>query len=173
VRAEIAQSLNDMTQKESARAANIEKLQTALAQLAEKHKRDIRAIQEEAANGERLIDIEIQRLVDAIERCRQEMFKCDEVQAQRMSEAQSTIEMLKAEIAASSERSQNISQEIQQTSGRLGQLQQELFKAEEKSKVLTERLLYCDEQKKLMKLEIGKLDRSLWNTKKAKLLQTE
>jgi chromosome segregation ATPase len=125
------------------------------------------------ANGERLIGIEIQRAVDAIERCRRDAYECDGVQAQRMSEAQSTIEMLRAEVDASNQRSQNGREEADQTRRRLGQLQQELLKAEERWRVLTEQLLYCEEQKKLMKLEVGMADRSPWNTKKVKLLQTE
>jgi chromosome segregation ATPase len=173
VRAEIAQSLNDMRQKEAGHAAQIQKLQSALAQLAEKHRRDIQEMQEEAANSDRLTDIDIQRTVESIERCRKEMYRCDEIQGQRMSEAQSTIEMLRPEIQASNERSQNMREEMEQTRGKLGQLQQELLKAEERSQVLVEQLQYSDEQKKLMKVEIGKLDRSLWNTRKAKLLQTE
>jgi chromosome segregation ATPase len=173
VRAEIAQSLNDMRQKEAGPAGQIQKLQSALAQLSEKHRRDIEEMQAGASNGDRLIDVEIQRIAEAVERCRKELYRCDEVQGQRMNEAQSTIEMLRAEIQASNERSHNMRDEIEQTRGKLGQLQQELFKAEERSQVLVEQLQWSDGQKKLMKLEIGKLDRSLWNTRRAKLLQTE
>lgn len=171
VRSEIASSLREMEQKEIAHATQIRKLQEALAALTEKHKQDIENMNAETDNALDLIDIDIQRLSAAIERSRNDAFKSDEIQSHRMSEATSTIEMLRSEIAASHERAQGLREEAEQARSKLGQLEQDLFKAEERSHVLAEQLSYAEEQKRLMKNEIMKLDRSLWNTRKTTLLQ--
>ena len=171
VRSQIAAALKDMEQKEVAHAAQISKLTNALAALKEKHKEELLAIQNDTDNEAHLIDIEIQRLTEAMNRCRQDTYKADDMQGHRMSEASSTIEMLKSEIAASYDRSKNLRSEADQQRGRLSKLQQELFKAEERSHVLSEQLQYQEEQKKIMKQEITKLDRSLWNSRKSTLLR--
>jgi predicted nucleic acid-binding Zn-ribbon protein len=173
IRSEIASSLHEMEQKEVAHAAQIEKLQLALAQLSDKHKAEIGGIQDDAANADHLIDIEIQRVSEQIERYRKELYKADSTQSQRMSEASGTIEMLKSEISASNDRYQNMREEMEQTQGRLSQLEQDLLVAEERSQILTEQLAYSEEQKRLTKIEIGKLDRSLWNNRKTRLLRSE
>jgi chromosome segregation ATPase len=172
-RAEIATALRDREQKEMGHAAQIQKLQTTLTQITDKHRRDIEDLQAEAANGDKLIEIEIERLSELVERARGDMYKLDEVQSHRMSDALATVEMLRGEISSSNERSQNLREETEQMRATLGQLQQELFKAEERSQVLTEQLGSSQEQKRLMRIEIGKLDRSIWNSRKTKLLRTE
>ena len=171
VRSQIAMALKDLEQKEIEHAAQISKLTNTLAALQEKHKEEIIAIQNDGENEKHLIDIEIQRITEAIDRSRRNTYKSDDLQGHRMSEASATIEMLKSEIAASYERSKNMREEADQQRGRLSQLQQELFKAEERSHALSEQLQYQEEQKKVMKQEITKLDRSLWNTRKSTLLR--
>jgi chromosome segregation ATPase len=162
-----------MEQKEMAHAAQIQKLQAALAQITDKHRRDIGDLQAEAANGDKLIEIEIERVSELVERARGDMYKLDEVQSHRMSDALATVEMLRGEISSSSERSQSLREETEQMRANLAQLQQDLFKAEERSQVLSEQVASSQEQKRLMRIEIGKLDRSIWNNRKTKLLRTE
>ena len=173
VRSQIAAALKDMEQKEIEHAAQISKLTTALASLQDRHKEELMAIQNDGDNEVHLVDIEIQRVSEAIDRCRQDTYKADDIQGHRMSEASATIEMLRSEIAASYDRQKNMRDEAEQQRARLGQLRQELFKAEERSHVLNEQLQYQEEQKKLMKQEITKLDRSLWNCRKTTLLRND
>ena len=173
VRSQIQAALNDMQQKEVAHAAQISKLKNALQQLQEKHRDEIKELQNDGANENHLIDIEIKRVTEAIERYRSDTYKADDIQSHRMSEAAATIEMLKSEISASIDRSKNMRDEAEQQRAKLVQLRQELFKAEERSQILSEQLTYQEDQKKLMKQEITKLDRSLWNTRKTTLLRND
>jgi hypothetical protein len=75
---------------------------------------------------------------------------CENEIQQPMSEAVSTIEMLKGEIAASIRRSQTCVMRRSRSA-----------QAEKRSQVLAEQLAYSEEKKRLMKLEISQLDRSI------------
>jgi chromosome segregation ATPase len=139
----------------------------------DKHRGEIDGMRDEAVNADHMVDLEIQRVTETIERYRKELYKADSIQSQRMSEAGGTIEMLRGEIGASNDRYQNMREEMEQTRARLSQLEQELFTAEERSQVLTEQLAFSEEQKRLTKIEIAKLDRTLWNNRKTRLLRSE
>lgn len=173
LRSQIAAALKDMEQKEIEHSAQISKLTNALAGLQDKHKEELAAVQNDGENENHLVDIEIQRVTEAINRCRQDTYKADDIQSHRMGEASATIEMLRSEISASYDRVKNMRDEAEQQRARLAQLRQELFQAEERSNVLSEQLQYQEEQKKLMKQEIAKLDRSLWNCRKTTLLRND
>ena len=173
VRSEIAASIKNMEAREIDHDTQISQLKAVLDDLIAKHQNDIAAATDSFQADEQIITTEIQRVNESIERSRKEIFKCDDTQGRRMSEAASTIEMLKSEIAASHDRTITMRDEVEATQKKLMQLQQELYKAEEQSRILKEQIAYTEEQKKIMKNELNKLDRSLWSSRKTVLLQTE
>ena len=173
VRSEIAASIKNMEAREIDHDTQINQLKAVLDDLIAKHQNDLVAVTEGYQSDEQIIATEIQRVSDSIERHRKEIFKCDDTQGRRMSEAASTIEMLKSEIAASHDRTIAMRDEVESTQKKLMQLQQELYKAEEQSRILKEQIAYTEEQKKIMKNELNKLDRSLWNSRKTVLLHNE
>ena len=173
VRSEIAAQIKNMEAKEIDHETQISQLKAVLDDLVIKHQNDLRAQYESDAADEEIVDTEIKRVTDSIDRYRQEIFKCDDIQSRRMAEAASTIEMLKSEISASQERTVGIRSEVESTQKNLMKLQQELYKADEQSRVLKEQIAYMDEQKKLMRNELSKLDRALWNNRKTVLLKND
>ena len=173
VRSEIAASIKNMEAREIDHDTQIAQLKAVLDDLVAKHQNDLAAAQEGYTADEQIINAEIQRLSESIERYRKDIFKCDDTQGRRMSEAASTIEMLKSEIAASHDRTITMRDEVEATQKKLMQLQQELYKAEEQSRILKEQIAYTEEQKKIMKNELNKLDRSLWNNRKTVLLHND
>lgn len=172
-RKQIQDSLKEMEQKELAHSKQIQQLQAALAAVEEKHKRDISVIQDEASTADHLIEIEIQRSSQEIERYRYNLSKTDQIQGKRMTEASQTIEMLKNEITSSYERANALRDEFDNTQAKLVKLQQTLVKAEEQSQIYHEQLHDLEERKSMMRAELAKLDRDIWNTRKTILLRTD
>lgn len=172
-RKQIQDSLKEMEQKELAHSKQIQQLQSALAAVEEKHKRDISIIQDEASTADHLIEIEIQRSSQEIERYRHNLSKTDQIQGRRMTEASQTIEMLKNEIASSYERTNALRDEFDSTQAKLVKLQQTLVKVEEQSQIYHEQLQDLEERKTMMRAELAKLDRDIWNNRKTQLLRTD
>lgn len=172
-RKQIQDSLKEMEQKELAHSKQIQQLQAALAAIEEKHKRDISIIQDEANTADHLIEIEIQRSSQEIERYRYNLSKTDQIQGRRMTEASQTIEMLKSEISSSYERANALRDEFDNTQAKLVKLQQTLVKAEEQSQIYHEQLKDLEERKSMMRAELAKLDRDIWNNRKTVLLRAD
>ncbi|OHS92944.1 hypothetical protein TRFO_12120 [Tritrichomonas foetus] len=173
VRSQIQAALREMEQKEVAHAKQINQLQTALASVIEKHKKDIYLMRDEAATSDQVIEIEIQRLSQDIERYRRNMSKSDQTQGRRMTEAGQTIEMLKNEIQSSYERTKVLRDEFEDSQIHLLKLQQDLIKIEEYSQILHEQLTTAEDHKMQMKNELAKLDRAVWNGRKTYLLRSD
>ena len=173
VRSIIQHSLREMEKKEIAHAKQIQELQNALNAVTEKHKKDILLMNEESANNDQMIEIEIQRLNTDIERYRKNLTKTDQVQGRRMTEASQTIEMLKTEISSSDERTKALMDEFDSTQAKLVKLQQDLMKIEEQSHIFHEQLMNAEEQKTQMRNELNKLDRTIWNGRKTELLRAD
>lgn len=173
VRQKIQADLKEMEQKEIAHSKQIQQLQEALFAVEEKHKRDILVIQDEAGTSDNLIEIEIQRSSQEIERYRYNLSKTDQIQGRRMTEANQTIEMLKNEISSSYERTKALRDEFDNTQAKLVKLQQTLVKAEEQSQIFHEQLQNAEERKTMMSAELAKLDRDIWNNRKTQLLRID
>ena len=171
VRSQIEKSLKDLEKRQLDHAQQVNQLKFSLSSLIQKHQQEYEAIQTEADTQLQVYDTEIANLNDSIERVRNELIGRDEIQNQRMNELLTAIESLKAENLAAVEQSNNTDEEINQIRIRYTQLQQELYKCEEESQILTEQLLYGEEQKKILKKEVSKLEKSLWNIRKTKFLQ--
>lgn len=173
VRSEIQAQLNDMRQKEIQHSKQIDQLQTALKLLVEKHENDLGLVQENANSSIQVVDLEIQRVQQEMQRCRKNLSKADQVHSKRVTEADQTIEMLKNEIASSYERVNSLSEEYDETQAKLVKLQQALIKADETSRMNHEQLQMAEQHKIQLQTEFSKIDRALWNNRKNLLLQTD
>ena len=171
VRSQIEKSLKDLEKRQMEHAQQVNQLKVTLNSLIQKHQKEYEDIQTEADAQLQIYDTEIANLTDSIERARNELIGRDEMQNQRMNELLSAIDNLKSENISAVEQSNNTDDEITQIRIKYAQLQQELYKCEEESHILSEQLSYAEEQKKIMKKEVSKLEKSLWNIRKTKFLQ--
>lgn len=173
VRSDNQKLLRNLEQKKIGHENQIEQLKNALQAVTEKHRRDIEIINDEAATSDQLIEIDTQRVSAEIERIRRYLSKTDQIHNRRMAEANQAIEMLKNEIEASKARSHQMMDESENTKTQISQMHNDLFKAEEQSDILTAQLQDAEAQKAEMRDELNKLNRAMWNERRAKLLRAD
>ncbi|OHT03449.1 hypothetical protein TRFO_06695 [Tritrichomonas foetus] len=173
VRSDLQNALRELEQKQANHANQIQKLQEALQAVTEKHKHDIELLNEEAATGDHLIDIDSQKIQADIERVRRQLSKTDQIHNRRMAEATQAIEMLQNEIESSKNRSRQNINETENNRAKYAQLQADLLKAEEQTEILSAQLTDAEQQKSEMRQEVVKLNRSLWNERRTKLLRSD
>ena len=148
-------------------------MEDALQAVSEKHRHDIELINDEAATGDHLIEIETQKIQADVERIRRQLSKTDQIHNKRMTEANQAIDMLNHEIEASKERLKQMINDTEGSKTKYSQLQSELLKIEDQVQIVTSQLTDAEHQKSEMRAEITKLNRSIWNERRARLLHND
>ena len=171
VRVELESSLREMEQKKIAHSNQIGQLQDAYNALVEKHKKDISIQNEESETNNQLIEMDLQRVTAEIERVRRVLAKTDQIQTKRISESTQAIEMLNREIDGCKNRTAQILENTENVKNQYSQMQANLMKQEEHAQIFSAQLEEAEREKAEMRTEFNKLNRSLWNERRARLIR--
>ena len=170
VRSEIANSLKDMESREISHSTQINQLKFVLDELISKNQKELISLEESNNSDYIFIQTEMERIVNNINKIQIDLNKNDEIHNKKLSEANSTIELLKSEIISSKERTKSIKEDLDNTYQKLNNYQNEFLKVEEESKILKEQISYIEDQKKFFKNELNKIDKSIWKSKRTLFL---